>query len=104
MKPEDGRSHEIGVKCCPKCRTPIIQTLRFSNEIKKAFKHIHIVKTKIFGQKSEIEKLLNQLSHIDLPNIKKLIHSSPPFGKFFMCYEILIFKLFMNFITKNTFR
>ncbi|XP_054273692.1 NFX1-type zinc finger-containing protein 1-like [Macrosteles quadrilineatus] len=47
---------EIGCKVCPRCKSPIVQTQRFMNLIKKTYMDIQQVKAKCFGKRDEISR------------------------------------------------
>ncbi|XP_014191465.1 NFX1-type zinc finger-containing protein 1 [Haplochromis burtoni] len=46
----------IKLKECPKCRTPIRNNLRYGSQINRSLEEIEMVKEKINGQQSDIEK------------------------------------------------
>ncbi|XP_063329532.1 NFX1-type zinc finger-containing protein 1 [Pelmatolapia mariae] len=52
----EGEQVAIKLKECPKCRTPIRNNLRYGSQINRSLKEIEMVKEKINGQQSDIEK------------------------------------------------
>lgn len=57
----DGEKEEIVVKQCPKCRVPILNTLRFKNLTKTVLKDITEIKNKLIGGSVATEKAKSYL-------------------------------------------
>ncbi|XP_065213301.1 NFX1-type zinc finger-containing protein 1-like [Planococcus citri] len=53
---------EIVMKVCPVCKTPILTTLRYMNQVKKFFRDIQNVKKKICGNYIEMKEIRAQLA------------------------------------------
>lgn len=60
---------EIAMKLCPLCKTPILKTQRFMNQVKIVLKDISIIKKKQYGEqiiiKSKKNKTINSLQTLD---------------------------------------
>lgn len=51
-----GEQVAIKLKECPRCRTPVRKNLRYGSQINRSLREIEMVKEKINGQQSDIEK------------------------------------------------
>lgn len=100
-------SEEITLKQCPLCKTPILKTQRFMNQVKLILKDISVIKIKQFGELSVItghkEKVMNSLKSLNnkfdllfIGNIHTFKHIQNAWNKF---YQPLLASL--NFKRKN---
>ncbi|CAH0548130.1 unnamed protein product [Brassicogethes aeneus] len=74
---------EIQVKACPKCKSPVVETLRFSDYLKQAMLDVEKVKRKLNGTYNDNEMKRLEL-HKTLSNIYSKVKESTPLIKPFM--------------------
>ncbi|CAH0548136.1 unnamed protein product, partial [Brassicogethes aeneus] len=75
--------NEIQVKACPKCKSPVIETLRFSDYLKQAMLDVEKVKRKLNGTYNDNEMKRLEL-HKKLSNINLKVKERTPLIKPFM--------------------
>ncbi|KAK5640473.1 hypothetical protein RI129_011284 [Pyrocoelia pectoralis] len=78
-----GDDNSVNYKCCPKCKTPLSSTRRYTNYIKQSLEDVHAIKLKYFGnplenQEKQIE-LLNKMKDLEttikeVPDSVVLLH------------------------------
>ncbi|CAH0548132.1 unnamed protein product [Brassicogethes aeneus] len=74
---------EIQVKACPKCKSPVIKTLRFSDYLKQAMLDVEKVKSKVNGTKDDNETKTLELFSL-LSNLYLKVEERTPLIKPFM--------------------
>lgn len=85
---------EINVKTCPKCKTKLMSTQRYSDYIKDAMKDINMVKQRQYGTKekndAERTKLLQFLSMLEAKSSRTLALCKCLFYLFIYFFYILM--------------
>ncbi|KAF5286003.1 hypothetical protein FQR65_LT13000 [Abscondita terminalis] len=84
LKGDVNEQDQIAPKCCPRCRTILTSTQRFSDYIKKSLRDVTEVKIKYFGTKTE-----NDAKYTEITNKMKLLKRNRLFINNSMFFQLL---------------
>ncbi|KAF5297413.1 hypothetical protein FQR65_LT01344 [Abscondita terminalis] len=81
LEGDDQDQEKIAPKCCPRCRTILTSTQRYSDYIKKSLKDLTEVKKKFFGTKEQNdEKRTEIITKLNMLKPKAALMKVPIFG------------------------